>query len=336
MKDRLTQIGETAREEIAAATSEQALAQVRIKYLGKKGLVTPLLRSIASLPEEGRPQAGQSLNELRAQIERGIHNRLTELQAAARAGMSRAVDLTLPGRRPLRGSQHPLTQVMEEVIDLFAEFGFHVAQGPEIESDYYNFEALNMPRDHPARDMQDTFYISEEIVLRTHTSPVQIRVMESQQPPIRVIAPGKVYRCDADISHTPMFHQVEGLMVDRGVAFSDLKGILQLFTQRFFGRSTPLRFRPSFFPFTEPSAEVDVRCVMCNGDGCRVCGHCGWLEILGAGMVDPAVFTHVDYDPERYSGFAFGMGIERLTMLKFGIDDIRLFFENDLHFLRQF
>jgi phenylalanyl-tRNA synthetase alpha chain len=246
------------------------------------------------------------------------------------------IDITMPGKIPLLGKKHPITQTLEEIIRIFTSLGFSVAEGPDIEQEYYNFEALNIPKDHPARDMQDTFYIKSDIVLRTHTSPVQIRTMESQLPPVKIIAPGSVYRCDNDISHTPMFHQVEGLMVDKRVRFSDLKGILSIFIREIFGENTPLRFRPSYFPFTEPSAEVDIGCVICEGDGCRVCKETGWLEILGSGMVHPQVLRIVGYDPEEVSGFAFGMGVERIAMLKFGIDDIRQFYYNDIRFLSQF
>ncbi|MBI3599955.1 MAG: phenylalanine--tRNA ligase subunit alpha, partial [Nitrospinae bacterium] len=245
-------------------------------------------------------------------------------------------DITLPGRLPDIGSIHPLTKVLNEVVDIFIGMGFTIEEGPEIELDYYNFEALNIPKDHPARDMQDTFYITDDVILRTHTSPVQVRTMERRPPPLKIIAPGKVYRCDADITHSPMFHQVEGFMVDKDITFGDLKGMLELFVHQFFGKDIALRFRPSFFPFTEPSAEVDIQCVICKGSGCRVCKGTGWLEILGSGMIDPAVFSYVKYDPEEWTGFAFGMGIERIAMLKYGVDDIRLFFENDLRFLKQF
>ena len=246
------------------------------------------------------------------------------------------IDVTLPGRGVRHGSLHPVTQVREEICRIFAGFGFSVVEGPEVELDYYNFEALNIPKNHPARDMQDTFYIEDNIVLRTHTSPVQVRIMEKTKPPVRILSPGRVYRRDSDISHTPMFHQIEGLLVDRGVTFGDLKGVLTVFLKQVFGEETALRFRPSFFPFTEPSAEVDIRCVICSGRGCRVCGQSGWLEILGSGMVDPEVFKNVGYDPEEFTGFAFGLGLERIAMLKFGISDIRLFFENDMRFLEQF
>jgi phenylalanyl-tRNA synthetase alpha chain len=250
--------------------------------------------------------------------------------------LSDAIDITLPGKFTPFGKEHPITQVLSEITAIFVSMGFGIEEGPEVEHDYYNFEALNMPKNHPARDMQDTFYISDDIVMRTHTSPVQIRVMEQRKPPLKVIAPGKVYRCDADVSHTPMFHQVEGFMVDTDIAFSDLKGVLELFIHSMFSAETPVRFRPSFFPFTEPSAEVDIGCIFCSGEGCRVCKHTGWLEILGAGMINPRVFEFAGYAPGVYSGFAFGMGVERITMLKYSIDDIRLFYENDLRFLRQF
>jgi phenylalanyl-tRNA synthetase alpha chain len=245
-------------------------------------------------------------------------------------------DVTLPGRQPLRGHLHPINRVNNEICDIFVKMGYTIVKGPNVELDYYNFEALNFPQDHPARDMQDTFYVSGNVVLRTQTSPMQVRVMEGRQPPVGIISPGKVYRSDSDVSHTPMFHQVEGLLVDKGVTFGDLKGTLTHFVHRMFGKETALRFRPSFFPFTEPSAEVDIQCVICKGKGCRTCSHTGWLEILGSGMVDPAVYGFVDYDPEVYSGFAFGLGIERVAMLKYGIDDIQLFFKNDMRFLSQF
>jgi len=260
---------------------------------------------------------------------------LHRLEAGARASEGR-LDVSLPGRNTRTGSLHPVTQISQQMCSIFSGLGFDVAEGPEVESDYYNFEALNFPKNHPARDMQDTFFVSDDIVLRTHTSPMQARIMEAQQPPLRVIAPGKVYRCDSDITHTAMFHQVEGFLVDRDVSFADLKGVLTVFTREMFEQELQLRFRPSYFPFTEPSAEVDIACVMCNGVGCRVCKKTGWLEILGAGMIDPEVFKMVGYDPERYSGFAFGLGIERIAMLKYGIDDIRLFYENAQRFLSQF
>jgi phenylalanyl-tRNA synthetase alpha chain len=311
--------------------------QLRVKYLGKKGLITQAVREIGKLAPSERPLLGKLVNEVKATIEQLITTRLAEVQAQQlqQTLLSRELDVSLPGRLPGRGYLHPLTQVLEEVEEIFRGLGFRVADGPEAELDYYNFEALNIPRDHPARDMQDTFYISDEVVLRTHTSPVQIRVMEKQPPPIRIICLGKVYRCDADVRHSPMFHQIEGLMVDRDISLGDLKGVLEVFVQQFFGRAVNMRFRPSYFPFTEPSAEVDIQCMKCQGSGCQLCGS-GWLEILGSGMVNPALYSFVGYDAEVYTGFAFGMGAERLAMLKYGIDDIRLFYENDLRFLRQF
>jgi len=312
------------------------LRQLRTDFLGKKGLVTQVIKDMRELSSEQKREVGRHVNELKNWIENEIKEKTEKLKGSSTEGADRALDITLPGRKEARGSLHPITHVMDELIAIFMSLGFQVAEGPEVESDYYNFEALNIPKDHPARDMQDTFYIGGEKVLRTHTSPVQIHVMEKQQPPLRIIAPGKVYRCDSDISHTPMFHQIEGLMVDENVTFSDLKGVMNIFVHQIFGEKTKVRFRPSFFPFTCPSAEVDIQCVMCSGKGCRVCSQTGWLEILGAGMVDPAVFGAVDYDPEKWTGFAFGMGIERIAMLKYGINDIRLFFENDLRFLQQF
>jgi len=312
------------------------LRQLRTDFLGKKGLVTQVMKDMRELSSEQKREVGRHVNELKNWIENEIKEKTEKLKGSSTEGADRTLDITLPGRKEARGSLHPITHVMDELIAIFMSLGFQVAEGPEVESDYYNFEALNIPKDHPARDMQDTFYIGGEKVLRTHTSPVQIHVMEKQQPPLRIIAPGKVYRCDSDIAHTPMFHQIEGLMVDENVTFSDLKGVMNIFVHQIFGEKTKVRFRPSFFPFTCPSAEVDIQCVMCSGKGCRVCSQTGWLEILGAGMVDPAVFGAVDYDPEKWTGFAFGMGIERIAMLKYGINDIRLFFENDLRFLQQF
>jgi len=337
MKNRLINIKEEALNVLSSVTDEKELNDLRVKYLGKKGVITLSLKKVGSLSSEERPEFGRQVNEVKKTLEEGIKAKKDELKEKASLDEKKYFfDPTLPGKRPARGTLHPITQVMDEVISIFTFMGFEVAEGPEIESDYYNFEALNIPKDHPARDMQDTFYITDDIVLRTHTSPVQIRTMEKESPPVRIIAPGKVYRCDSDISHTPMFHQVEGLFVDEGVSFAHLKGILKIFVHEVFGRDTALRFRPSFFPFTEPSAEVDVQCVICKGKGCRLCSNSGWLEILGAGMVDPEVFKSVNYDSEKWTGFAFGMGIERIAMLKYGIDDIRLFFENDLRFLKQF
>jgi len=312
------------------------LEQVRIDFLGKKGQLQSLMKELRNASPEDKPKLGKDINILKQHVEQEINNKGAGLGSKTSKKPETTFDTTLPGRKELIGSLHPITQVMEEITSIFFGLGFQVEEGPEIETDYYNFEALNIPKDHPARDMQDTFYIEEETVLRTHTSPVQIHVMENREPPLRIIAPGKVYRCDSDVSHTPMFHQIEGLMVDKDVSFSHLKGIMNIFLHEVFGKNTKIRFRPSFFPFTCPSAEVDIQCVMCSGKGCRVCSQTGWLEILGAGMVDPAVFQSVNYDPEKWTGFAFGLGIERIAMLKFGINDIRLFFENDLRFLKQF
>jgi phenylalanyl-tRNA synthetase alpha chain len=338
MKEKLTDIRIEAERELKAVSDETALQNVKARFVGRKGIITEILRGMREIPESERRQMGRLVNEVKLFIEDLSEKRLEEIREEKKmhALLTERVDVTLPGRGMRLGAKHPITQVMEEIIAIFERMGFEVAEGPEIELDYYNFEALNIPKDHPARDMQDTFYISDEIVLRTHTSPVQIRVMERQKPPVKVIAPGKVYRCDSDVSHSPMFHQVEGLLVDENVTFGDLKGVLSEFVRLMFGPQIGVRFRPSFFPFTEPSAEVDIRCVICEGKGCRVCKNSGWLEIGGCGMVDPEVFRSVNYDPQRYTGFAFGMGIERIAMLRFGINDIRLFFENSIRFLRQF
>jgi phenylalanyl-tRNA synthetase alpha chain len=334
MKEQLIKIQEQAAGEIGSVSSLEALENFRIQYLGKKGHVTSALKKLGELSPEERPVIGQLANQVKAGISAMLdeaHDRLK-----SREVKKEYLDVTLQGRKPARGHLHPIDIVNREICDIFVKMGYRIVQGPNVELDYYNFEALNFPKDHPARDMQDTFYVSEGVVLRTHTSPMQVRVMEKQQPPVGIIAPGKVYRSDSDVSHTPMFHQVEGLLVDKNVTFGDLKGTLTSFVRQMFGTGTALRFRPSFFPFTEPSAEVDIQCVICRGKGCRTCGNSGWLEILGSGMVDPAVYGFVNYDPEVYSGFAFGMGIERVTMLKYGIDDIQLFFRNDMRFLRQF
>ena len=319
-----------------SAADPKQLEQIRIDFLGKKGKLPGLMKELRNASPEEKPQLGKDINLLKQHVENKINSTGACLGTKSSKKSDETFDTTLPGRKELTGTLHPITQVMEEITSIFFGLGFQVEEGPEIETDYYNFEALNIPKDHPARDMQDTFYIEDETVLRTHTSPVQIHTMENREPPLRIIAPGKVYRCDSDVSHTPMFHQIEGLMVDEGVSFSHLKGIMNIFLQEVFGKDTKIRFRPSFFPFTCPSAEVDIQCVMCSGKGCRVCSQTGWLEILGAGMVDPAVFKSVGYDSEKWTGFAFGLGIERIAMLKFGINDIRLFFENDLRFLKQF
>jgi phenylalanyl-tRNA synthetase alpha chain len=341
---RVDAIAREAREAVAAARTAAELEQVRVKYLGRQGALTQLLRSLATLPVAERPQVGAAANEVKREIEALLDARLGTAQETERARARAAArpDLTLPGRRPPLGAVHPLKRVEDEIVEIFAGLGFSVAEGPEIESDYLNFEALNIPPEHPARDMQDTFYLktfdgSSSTLLRTHTSPVQIRTMQVQGPPVRVIVPGTVYRRDvADMTHSPIFHQVEGLAVDRDISMGDLKGTLELFAREMFGARSKIRFRPSFFPFTEPSAEVDVLCFVCGGDGCRVCRQGGWLEILGSGMVHPNVLRNVGYDPEEVTGWAFGMGIERIAMLKYGIEDLRVFFDNDVRFLRQF
>ena len=324
---------------IERAAEDSELAKLfDVDLFGKKGLISVARKCIPKVAAEFKKEMGMLVNAAdkeAAEAFRKGNERLRAAEKSARLAAER-VDVSMPGRRPALGHAHPIAAVMDEVTRIFLGMGFSVAEGPEVELDYYNFEALNMPKDHPARDMQGTFYVSEEVLLRTHTSPVQVRVMKSRRPPVQVIAPGKVYRCDADVTHTAMFHQVEGLMVDRNITFGNLKGVLETFIGQMFGAGTGTRFRPSYFPFTEPSAEVDIQCVICGGSGCRVCKGTGWLEILGAGMVDPEVFRAVGYDPDEFTGFAFGMGIERIAMLKYGIDDIRLFFENDLRFLRQF
>ena len=335
----LAALEQQARDAVAAAADLKALDDIRVQYLGKKGLLTEQLKQLGKLPAEQRPQAGQAINVAKQQVQDAIEMRKADLQRAALQAQlaGERVDVTLPGRGQHSGGLHPVTRTLARIEQLFAGMGFESVSGPEIEDDYHNFEALNIPAHHPARAMHDTFYIDAHRVLRTHTSPVQIRVMESQKPPFRVIAPGRVYRCDSDLTHTPMFHQVEGLLVDENVSFADLKGLLDEFLKHFFERDDlGVRFRPSYFPFTEPSAEVDIECVMCSGKGCRVCSHSGWLEILGCGMVHPNVFEHVGVDNERYTGLAFGVGVERLAMLKYGVNDLRLFFENDLRFLQQF
>ncbi len=338
MEDKIRTIVEEGAQEIRGATTLRELEELRVKYIGKKGVLTSLLRSIGQLDPAERPRMGQLVNQAREELEKVLAQwgeKLAERETQRRL-MEEKVDITMPGRRPAFGTKHPLTQTLERIKRIFIGLGFEVVQGPEVELDYYNFEALNVPKDHPARDMQDTVYIEGEVLLRTQTSPVQIRVMEQKQPPIRIIAPGKVYRCDSDVTHSPMFHQVEGLAVAEDITFGDLKGTLAAFITQFFGPGTPVRFRPSYFPFTEPSAEVDIGCVICKGEGCRVCKNTGWLEVLGCGMVHPSVLRQVNYDPDQVTGFAFGMGVERLAMLSYQIDDIRLFFENDLRFLNQF
>jgi phenylalanyl-tRNA synthetase alpha chain len=327
-------IREAALTEIGKARDPDAIRLISIQYLGRKGLVTRFLRSISELPETRRPEAGKRANAVKRELEHRLEQAQQELEAAAEADVG--IDVSLPGRSFPRGRLHPITLTLRRICQIFTSMGFDIAEGPEVETDYYNFEALNFPKNHPSRDMQDTFFVSEDIVLRTHTSPCQVRVMEKQPPPVRVIVPGKVFRCDSDQTHTPMFHQVEGLLVDQHITFGDLKGVLTAFVHQIFDPNTKLRFRPSFFPFTEPSAEIDISCVMCSGSGCRVCSHTGWLEILGSGMVHPAVFEFSGYDPDKVTGFAFGMGVERIAMLTYGIDDLRIFFENDHRFLRRF
>jgi len=320
---------------LESVTNKEEINSLKIRYLGRKGLVTQFLRNISHLPPENRSEAGKRANEVKKALEIRFLEVMAQLEVGSddRGGL---IDVSLPGRPAQMGSLHPITWVTQEICDVFSRLGFDIAEGPEVESDYYNFEALNIPKNHPARDMQDTFFISDNIVLRTHTSPMQIRFMEKTLPPLSVIVPGKVYRCDSDLTHTPMFHQVEGLMVGEDISFGDLKGILTTFVHQLFDEKIGLKFRPSFFPFTEPSAEVDILCVMCRGNGCKVCSQTGWLEVLGAGMVHPALFENVGYDSERYTGFAFGVGVERIAMLKYSVNDIRKFFENDLRLLRQF
>ena len=338
MKENLVEFQRKAEAELNSARSKEELLAIRTKFLGRKGLLTALFRKIRVAAPEERPLFGKLSNKIKETLSGKIEDALEKITSQRRhnALLHEKIDVTLPGRGIRHGRIHPIVQVSREICEVFSGLGFSVVKGPEVELDYYNFEALNIPKDHPARDMQDTFYVEDNIVLRTHTSPVQIRIMEKQGPPVRIVSPGKVYRPDSDISHTPMFHQIEGLLVDKGVTFGDLKGVLTYFLQQVFGKDTVLRFRPSFFPFTEPSAEVDIQCVVCGGAGCRVCGRSGWIEILGAGMVDPEVFKTVDYDPEKMSGFAFGLGVERIAMLKYSISDIRLFYENDKRFLEQF
>ena len=334
----LQQLAEQAAAALAAAADRKALEDLRVEYLGKKGSVTQLLKGLGKLPAEERSAAGAEINKLKQQLQQQIEDKKVALETAELAERlaSEKLDISLPGRGEVPGGLHPVTVTIERIQAYFQQIGFEVAEGPEIEDDYHNFEALNIPAHHPARAMHDTFYIDETTVLRTHTSPVQVRVMESQKPPIRIVCPGRVYRCDSDVTHTPMFHQVEGLMVDEDVTFAHLKGIVQQFLQVFFEADLGVRFRPSYFPFTEPSAEVDIECVICSGKGCRVCKKTGWLEVMGCGMVHPNVFGYVDIDTEKYTGFAFGMGVERLAMLRYGVNDLRLFFDNDLRFLKQF
>lgn len=341
MKERLEALKEAALAELSQADTQQALTDLRVKYMGKKGALTEVLRGMGALSPEERPVIGQLANEVRGEIEQVLEQKQAELERleTERRLASETIDVTLPGRKPAQGAVHPLNKVIREIEDIFIGMGYSIAEGPELEQDYYNFEALNLPQNHPARDMQDSFYITEDLLMRTHTSPVQVRTMERMkgEVPVKIICPGRVYRRDDDdATHSHVFTQIEGLVIDKDIRMSDLKGTLLQFAQEMFGKDTQIRMRPSFFPFTEPSAEVDVSCVMCGGSGCRVCKQTGWLEILGSGMVHPRVLEMAGYDPAKYSGFAFGMGVERIAMLKYGIDDIRHFYMNDLRFLRQF
>lgn len=323
---------------IAASSDEKALDALRVNYLGKKGVLTAQLKSLGQLPPDERPAAGERINVAKREVQQAIEARKQSLVASKLAEKlaGETIDVTLPGRRQNTGGLHPITITIDRITRIFSTAGYDVAEGPEIEDEYHNFEALNIPEHHPARAMHDTFYVSPGTVLRTHTSPVQVRVMESTEPPIRIICPGRVYRCDSDLTHTPMFHQVEGLVVDKNIRFSDLKGTVEEFLQSYFEADLPVRFRPSYFPFTEPSAEIDMGCVSCGGKGCRICSHTGWLEVGGCGMVHPRVFEMSGIDNDAYTGFAFGMGVERLAMLRYGVSDLRTYFENDIRFLKQF
>ncbi len=345
LANELDAVQQAALADLAAAQDEKGLEQARVTHLGMKGVVTRLFERIGKIPPEQRRSFGQRANAVKSAVEKALEDALGQVRQKAleRELSGERLDVSLPGRRPHLGRRHPVSRTMDDLCAIFARLGFEVASGPEIELDYYSFQALNIPLDHPARDMQDTFYLDEAslgrpegAVLRPHTSPVQIRTMLGRKPPVRIIAPGKVYRCDSDVTHTPMFHQIEGLLVDKGVTFAELKGTLDAFAKAFFGENVRTRFRPSYFPFTEPSAEVDVSCVLCGGKGCRLCKGTGWIEVMGSGMVHPNVFKAVDYDPQEISGFAFGMGVDRLTMLRYGLDDLRALFENDARFLEQF
>jgi phenylalanyl-tRNA synthetase alpha chain len=338
MLEQIKSVKATAVARISEANSQEALEEARVEILGKKGALTQLLRGMGCLSADERPIVGKLVNEVRDEVERILSERGAALQNQALNVRlaAESIDITLPGKTVPVGTKHPLTLVLDDIKRVFVGMGFEVVEGPEVEVDHYNFEALNVPKQHPARDMQDTFYITDDLLLRTQTSPVQVRTMEKRQPPVRIIAPGKVYRVDADTTHSPMFHQVEGLMVDRNVTLADLKGTLALFAREMFGRDRGVRFRPSYFPFTEPSAEMDISCFICGGEGCRFCKYEGWIEILGAGMVHPRVLEMVNYDPEQVTGFAFGLGIERVALLRYGIDDIRLLFDSDIRFLSQF
>ncbi|MFP4080756.1 MAG: phenylalanine--tRNA ligase subunit alpha [Ectothiorhodospira sp.] len=335
----LSKVTEAALHAIRGARDLRNLEELRVHFLGKKGVITEQLKGLGSLPVEQRKQAGKTINEAKKLILKALDQRRQVLEAETREARlaQETVDVSLPGRRQEPGGLHPVTRTVERVERLLGQFGFHVVEGPEVEDDYHNFEALNIPSHHPARAMHDTFYFDARTLLRTHTSPVQVRVMETQAPPLRIIAPGRVYRCDSDLTHSPMFHQVEGLCVDEGITFAHLRGVLDHFLKGFFQQEDlQTRFRPSYFPFTEPSAEVDIQCVHCGGQGCRVCKQTGWLEVMGCGMVHPNVLAQVGIDGDRYSGFAFGLGVERMAMLRYGVNDLRLFFDNDIRFLRQF
>lgn len=339
MKQQLERIRQDALQELETAKEQLSLENLRVKYLGKKGELTAILKQMGKLSAEERPVIGQLANEVRSSIETFMAERAEELKAQALQHRleQEKIDVTMPGTPCAMGHKHPLTIVLDEIKEVFIGMGFDIVDGPEVETDYYNFEALNTPKNHPARDTQDTFYINENVVLRTQTSPVQIRTMEKQEPPIRIISPGRVYRSDAvDATHSPLFHQIEGLVVDKNITFADLKGTLETFVKRLYGEDSVVRFRPHHFPFTEPSAEVDVQCFNCHGEGCRLCKNEGWIEILGCGMVHPQVLRNCNIDPEEYSGFAFGLGLERITMRRYNIDDLRLFYENDVRFLKQF
>ena len=338
MENSLNEIVEQAKSALSNASSLSDVEDIRVAYLGKKGVFTRQMKTLGSLPNEERPKVGAKINQAKQAFQALLESTKAVMeQSALNTRLEQeTIDVTLPGRGQATGNLHPVTRTMRRIEKIFSSVGFDVATGPEVEDDFHNFEALNIPAHHPARAMHDTFYFDAHTVLRTHTSPVQIRVMENEKPPLKVIAPGRVYRCDSDITHTPMFHQVEGFVVDKNISFADLKGVLSELLITFFEKDIKIRFRPSYFPFTEPSAEVDIECVMCESKGCRVCGHTGWLEVLGCGMIHPEVFKHVNIDSDEFTGFAFGMGVERLAMLRYRINDLRLFFENDLKFLKQF
>lgn len=339
MKEKLQSIRELAEQAMSASKDARELDAIRVKYLGKKGEVTALMKNMRNLPPEERPAFGQLVNDLRASIEASLAENKARLEAIALEAKlkSETLDVTMPGEAISVGTKHPISTVLDEVKDIFIGMGFSIGEGPEVEKDWYNFEALNIPKDHPARDTQDTFYISDNVVLRTQTSPIQIRTMEHKKPPIRIIAPGRVFRSDAvDATHSPLFHQIEGLVVDKGIRMSDLKGILEMFAKKLYGEDTVVRFRPHHFPFTEPSAEMDMQCFQCHGEGCPLCKGEGWIEILGCGMVHPKVLEVCDIDPNEYSGYAFGIGLERIVMSRYKINDIRMFYENDVRFLHQF